>query len=89
MGHMAKTRIRRGLRVYVYEQENYLDSTGKVKHCNTRYLGIKVTINGEKQIIPPKKRVKEFAITKSVRYGDITVLYDLFEQYGLIELLNG
>jgi len=24
-----------------------------------------------------------------VRYGDITVLFDLFKQYGLIELLNG
>jgi hypothetical protein len=85
---MAKTRIRQGSRVYVYERENYRDSTGKVKHRNTRYLGIEETINGEKQIIPPKKRLKEF-ITKSVRYGDITVLYDLFKQYGLIELLNG
>ena len=73
----------------MYEPENERDSTGKVKHCNTRYLGIEVTINGEKQIIPPKKRFKEFEITKSVRYGDITVLYDLFTQYGLIELLNG
>lgn len=89
MDYMAKTRIRRGSRVYVYERENYRDSTGKVKHRNTRYLGVEVTINGEKQIIPPKKRLKEFEITKSVRYGDITVLYDLFKQYGLIELLNG
>ncbi len=47
-----------------------------------------MTINGEKQIKPPKKRLKEFEITKSVRYGDIAVLYDLFKQYGLIELLN-
>ena len=47
-----------------------------------------MTINGEKQINPPKKRLKEFEITKSVRYGDIAVLYDLFKQYGLIELLN-
>ena len=89
MDYMAKTRIRRGSRVYVYERENYRDSTGKVKHRNTRYLGVEVTINGEKQIIPPKKRLKEFEITKSVRYGDITVLFDLFKQYGLIELLNG
>jgi hypothetical protein len=73
----------------VYERENYRDGTGKVKHRNTRYLGIEVTINGEKQINPPKKRFKEFEITNSVRYGDITVLYDLFKQYGLIELLNG
>nr|QNO56663.1 hypothetical protein ILOGCEIP_00014 [Methanosarcinales archaeon ANME-1 ERB7] len=86
---MAKTRIRRGSRVYVYERENYRDSTGKVKHRNTRYLGIEVTIKGEKQIIPPKKRFNVFEITKSVRYGDITVLFDLFKQYGLIELLNG
>jgi hypothetical protein len=85
MDYMAKTRIRRGERVYVYERENYRDSTGKVKHRNTRYLGVEVTINGEKQIIPPKKRFKEFEITKSVRYGDITVLFDLFKQYGLIE----
>jgi len=86
---MAKTRIRRGSRVYVYERENYRDSTGKVKHRNTRYLGIEVTIDGKKQISPPKKRFKEFEVTKSVKYGDIAVLYDLFTQYGLIELLNG
>jgi hypothetical protein len=78
---MAKTRIRRGSRVYVYERDNYRDSAGKVKHRNTRYLGIEETINGEKQISPPKKRFKEFEITKSVRYGDITVLFDLFKQY--------
>ena len=35
MDYMAKTRIRRGSRVYVYERENYRDSTGKVKHRNT------------------------------------------------------
>ena len=64
----------------MYERENYRDNTGKVKHSNTRYLGIEVPINGEKQIIPPKKRLNEFEITKSVRYGDITVLYDLFKQ---------
>ncbi|MEA3488626.1 MAG: IS1634 family transposase [Euryarchaeota archaeon] len=86
---MAKTRIKRGERVYVYERENYRDSSGKVKHRNTRYLGIEVTIDGEKQIIPPKKRFKEFEVTKSVKYGDIAVLYDLFTQYGLSELLNG
>jgi hypothetical protein len=51
---MAKTRIKRGERVYVYERENYRDSTGKVKHRNTRYLCIEVTLNGEKQINPPK-----------------------------------
>ncbi len=73
----------------MYERENYRDSSGKVKHRNTRYLGIEVTIDGEKQIIPPKKRFKEFEVTKSVKYGDIAVLYDLFKQYGLIELLNG
>jgi len=33
--------------------------------------------------------LNEFEITKSARYGDITDLYDLFKQYGLIELLNG
>jgi transposase len=86
---MAKTRIRRGSRVYVYERENYRDSSGKVKHRNTHYLGVEVTIDGKIRIIPPKKRLKEFEITKSVRYGDITVLFDLFKQYGLIELLNG
>lgn len=25
---------------------------------------------------------------ETVKYGDITALYDLFEQYGLIRLLN-
>lgn len=73
----------------MYERENYRDSSGKVKHRNTRYLGVEVTIGGKTQIIPPKKRLKDFEITKSVRYGDIAVLYGLFIQYGLIELLNG
>ena len=86
---MAETRIRRGSRVYVYELENYSDSTGKVKHRNTSYLGVKVTINGEKKIILLGKRLKGFEITKSDRYGDITVLYDLFKKYWRIELLNG
>jgi len=75
---MAKTRIRRGSRVYVYERENYRDSSGKVKHRNTRYLGIEVTIDGKTQINPPKKRLNEFEITKSVRYRDIAVLYNVF-----------
>jgi len=26
---------------------------------------------------------------ETVKYGDTTALYDLFEQYGLIELLHG
>ena len=39
----------------LYERENYRDSTGKVNHRNTRYLGIEVAINGEKQITSPKK----------------------------------
>jgi len=89
VGYMAKTRIRRGSRVYVYERENYRDSSGKVKHRNTRYLGVEVTIDGETQIIPPKRRFKDFEITKSVRYGDIAILYDLYNQYGIIEQLNG
>ncbi len=50
----------------MYEQENYRDSTGKVKHLNTRYSDIEVTVNGEKQIIRQKKRFKAFEITKSV-----------------------
>jgi len=88
-GYVAKTRIKRGGRVYVYVRENYRDSTGKVKHRNTRYLCIEVPKDGERQIKPPKKRFKEFEVTKSVKYGDIAVLYDLFKQYGLIELING
>ncbi len=85
---MAKTRIRRGNRVYVYERENYRDKSGKVKHRNAKYLGVEVTVDGKAQIIPPKKQQKEIEITKSVRYGDISILYTLFTKYGLIELLN-
>jgi len=85
---MAKTRIRRGNRVYVYERENYRDKSGKVKHRKARYLGVEVTIDGETKIIPPKKRQNDIEITRSVRYGDIAILYTLFTQYGLIELLN-
>jgi hypothetical protein len=71
IGYMAKTRIRRGSRVYEYERENYRDSTGKVKHRNTRYLGIEVTINGEKQIIPPKKN-KGLPVLFRTYKGNIT-----------------
>jgi hypothetical protein len=31
MGYTAKSRIKRGDRVYVYERENYRDEHGKVK----------------------------------------------------------
>ncbi|HSQ83686.1 MAG TPA: IS1634 family transposase [Desulfobacterales bacterium] len=86
---MAKSRIKRGDRVYVYERENYRDENGKVKHRNTRYLGIEVIENGETKIIPPKKRIKNFEITKSVRYGDISILYNLFQEYKIVELLDG
>ncbi len=85
---MAKNRIRRGTRVYVYERENYRDSEGKVKHRNTHYLGVEETVDGKTQIIPPKMRYKEFQITKSVRHGDIAILYELYKQYGIIEQLN-
>lgn len=60
-----------------------------MKHRNTRYLGIEVIENGETKIIPPKKRIKNFEITKSVRYGDISLLYNLYQEYKIIELLDG
>lgn len=86
---MAKTRIKRGSKVYVYERKNYRDkSSGKVKHGKARYLGIEVIKDGKTEIISPKRRFKEFEITKSVRHGDISVLFRLFEKYGLIDLLN-
>jgi len=85
---MAKNRIKRGNRVYLYERENYRDEFGKVKHRNTRYLGIEVVENGETRIIPPKKSRKNIEITKSVRYGDIFILYYLFKEYGIIEQID-
>jgi hypothetical protein len=88
MGYMAKSRIKRGNRVYVYERENYRDEFGRVKHRNTRYLGVEVTENGKTNIIPPKKRLKEFEVIKSVRYGDISILYNIFKEYGIIDLLD-
>ncbi len=60
----------------------------KVKHRKTSYLGIEVIENGETKIIPPKKRLKNFGITKSVRYGDISIIYHLFREYKIIELLD-
>lgn len=88
MGYMAKSRIKRGNRVYVYERENYRDEFGKVKHRNTRYLGVEVTENGKTRIIPPRKRLKGFEVIESVRYGDISVLYNIFKEYGIIDLLD-
>ncbi len=37
---MAKSRIKRGNRTYVYERKNYRDKNGKVKHEKPVYLGI-------------------------------------------------
>lgn len=85
---MAKNRIKRGNRVYLYERENYRDEFGKVKHRNTRYLGIEIIENGETRIIPPKKSRKDIEITKSVRYGDIFILYYIFKKYGIIEQID-
>jgi transposase len=85
---MAKSRIKRGSRVYVYERENYRDKDGKVKHKKAKYLGIEVTIDGKTEIIPPKKSQKDIEITQSVRYGDIAILYTLLHEFGIIQLLN-
>lgn len=88
IGYMAKSRIKRGNRVYVYERENYRDEFGKVKHRNTRYEGIEVTENGKTRIIPPKRRFMDFEVVESVRYGDISVLYNIFKRYEIIDLLD-
>ncbi|HEY4617542.1 MAG TPA: IS1634 family transposase [Flavobacterium sp.] len=85
---MAKTRIKRGNKVYVYERENYRDEFGKVKHRKAQYLGIEETIDGKTRIIPPKKRQKDIEITSSVRYGDIATLYTLLKKYNIIDTLN-
>lgn len=85
---MAKTRIKRGNKVYVYERENYRDEFGKVKHRKAQYLGIEETIDGKTRIIPPKKRQKDIEITSSVRYGDIAALFTLLKKYNIIETLN-
>jgi transposase len=85
---MAKSRIRRGNRTYVYERKNYRDKNGKVKHGKAEYLGIEVIIDGKIQLIPPKKCLKDISITQSVRYGDIAILYTLLSQSGIIQLLN-
>ena len=86
---MAKSRIKRGNRVYVYERENYRDGSGKVKHRNNRYMGVEVTENGITRIISPKKRFMDFEVVESVRYGDISVLYSIFDRYGIVDLLDG
>lgn len=85
---MAKTRIKRGNKVYVYERENYRDEFGKVKHRKAQYLGIEETIDGKTRIVPPKKRHKDIEITSSVRYGDIATLYTLLKKYEIIDTLN-
>jgi len=66
--YMAKTRIKRGNKVYVYERENYRDEFGKVKHKKAQYLGIEETMDGKTRIIPPKKRQKDIKINE----GNIT-----------------
>ncbi|CAG0965850.1 hypothetical protein METP3_01137 [Methanosarcinales archaeon] len=85
---MAKSRIKRGTRVYVYERENYRDDFGKVKHRKSKYLGIEETIEGITQIIPPKKCRTDIKITSSARYGDIAILYTILKKYEIISELN-
>ena len=85
---MAKSRIKRGNKVYVYERENYRDDFGKVKHRKPRYLGIEETIDGVTRIIPPKKRRTDIKITRSARYGDIAALYTILKEYKIIDELN-
>jgi len=85
---MAKSRMKRGNRTYLYERKNYRDKNGKVKHEKPEYLGIEVVVDGKIQIIPPKKRQKDIAIIQSLRYGDIAILYTLLSQFGIIQLLN-
>ena len=84
---MAKTRIKRGNKTYVYERKNYREN-GKVKHGKAEYLGIEEIIDGKLQITPPKRRQKDVTITQSERYGDIAILYNLLRQFGIIKLLN-
>ncbi|MFZ3384992.1 MAG: hypothetical protein WA144_13810 [Candidatus Methanoperedens sp.] len=55
---MAKTRIKRGNKVYVYERENYRDEFGKVKHRKAQYLGIEETIDGKPGLFHPKNARK-------------------------------
>ncbi len=88
MGYMAKSRIKRGNRTYVYERKNYRDKDGKVKHEKPVYLGIEEIVDGKLQITPPKRRQKDVTITQSVRYGDIAILCTLLNQFGIIKLLN-
>ncbi len=85
---MAKSRIKRGNRTYVYERRNYRDKNSKVKHEKPVYLGIEEIVDGKLQITPPKRSQKDVTITQSVRYGDIAILYTLLNQYGIIKLLN-
>ena len=84
---MAKSRIKRGNKTYVYERKNYREN-GKVKHGKAEYLGIEEIVDGKLQITPPKRRQKDVTITESVRYGDIAILYTLLSQFGIIKLLN-
>lgn len=84
---MAKTRIKRGNKTYVYERKNYREN-GKVKHGKAEYLGIEEIVDGKLQITPPKRRQKDVTITQSERYGDIAILYTLLSQFGIIKLLN-
>jgi transposase len=84
---MAKTRIKRGNKTYVYERKNYREN-GKVKHGKAEYLGIEEIVDGKLQITPPKKRQKDFTITQSERYGDIAILYTLLSKFGITQLLD-
>jgi hypothetical protein len=70
---MAKTRIKRGNKTYVYERKNYREN-GKVKHGKAEYLGIEEIVDGKLQITTPKRRQKDVTITQSERYGDIAIL---------------
>src|SRR4030066_730868 len=84
---MAKTRIKRGNKTYVYERKNYREN-GKVKHGKAEYLGIEEIVDGKLQITPPKRRQKDVTITQSEGYGEIAILYTLLSKFGIVDVLN-
>jgi transposase len=79
-------RIKRNDSVYVYNVTTYRDkTTGKVKQ-DTEYLGKEVEKDGEKVIIPPKR--KRGGLREILDYGLQVELYNVANEFGLPSIIQ-
>jgi hypothetical protein len=79
-------RMKKGGRVYLAEYESYRDEDGKVKTRYIRYIG---TEGDDYKVSKPKKSSKQVIYPeRSYRSGDVTVLWQLAKELGLVQVID-